>query len=62
MGFWSREKHQQDGPGFSAGSRKAKPHSPTGWTTSRTSEASAPLKKTAEPGGFFVTGRKKKKG
>lgn len=60
MGFWNREKHSKSEGGFSAGSRKYRKHSPTGWTTDRASEASAPLKKTAEPGGFSWTGRKKK--
>lgn len=63
MGFWSREKHQQDnGSGFHAGSRRQNKHSPTGWTTDRASDASAPLKTPPPdgPGGFSWTGRKKR--
>jgi hypothetical protein len=59
MAFWSSETHAKDSTpaGFPAGSRTKRPHSPTGWTTNRTTEASAPLKTVAEPGGFFAGGR-----
>lgn len=58
--FWSREAHSSGGASGHLGSRRHRKHSATGWTTNRTSEASAPLKTKAEPNGFFWTGRKKK--
>jgi hypothetical protein len=54
-------KDNTEDSGFYAGSRRERPHSSTGWTTNRDSEASAPLQTPPPdgPGGFSWTGRKK---
>jgi hypothetical protein len=58
MGFFSSETHDNDTGHGGRGLRRHKPHSAKGWVATRNDDA--PTKTTAEPGGFFATGRKKK--